>query len=174
MMRSLASILYTIMLMTATGHVLLVAVPLDVQVAQVGTTGARLSQAMLIAVAVREVYVSSYAVRRAVRRWLWRWRREQRDRIQPGDPELVALAARMFPDPPAADTRSWAEALALAVLKRSVKGLFNLLPESQCVAVVRAVRWPLGCRCVYCGGQHLRVKDPATPVWTAARRWGVR
>ena len=93
MMRSLASILYTIMLMTATGHVLLVAVPLDVQVAQVGTTGARLSQAMLIAVAVREVYVSGYALRRAVRRWLWRWRREQRGKIQPGGADVSRPAS---------------------------------------------------------------------------------
>ncbi|MFQ5857589.1 MAG: hypothetical protein ACE5LU_18445 [Anaerolineae bacterium] len=62
---------------------------------------------------------------------------------------------------------SSAEALALAVIKCSVRGMFNLLPESTCAGVYlsaraqagRSVRWATGRRCIYCGGQNLREKD---------------
>lgn len=66
----------------------------------------------------------------------------------------------MFPDPPADNAQAWAEALVRAAIKRSVRGLFTLLPESTCVALFCRLRWPLGPRCVYSGKRHLQVKDP--------------
>jgi hypothetical protein len=151
--------LYIITLVTAIRPVLLIGMPFGDQMVKVGTTEARMSQVLLTAVAVREVYASGNALWRDGRRRL-RGRRSKA-KARPSRRELVALAGRMFPDPPAADAQSWAEALALGVIKRSVRGLFNLLPESTCAAVYRSVRWAMGRRCVYCGGQNLRVKDPS-------------
>jgi transposase len=162
MIRSLSRILYIIGLVTAIGHVLLLAVPFDVGTLQAGTTEARMSQVLLTAVAVREVYASGYALWRDGRRRWRRWRRGRRSKVKarPSRQELVALAGRMFPEPPLVGTPAWTEAVMLAVIKRSVRGVFNLLPESTCVAVYRSVRWVGGRRCVYCGGQNLRLKDP--------------
>lgn len=162
MIRSLGRILYIIGLVTAIGHVLLMAVPFNVETMKAGTTETRLSQALVTAVAVREGYASGYALWRDGRRRWRRWRRGRRAKAKArlSRRELVDMAARMFPEPPLAGSPPWAEAVMLAVIKRSVRGMFNLLPESTCVAVYRSVRWAGGRRCVYCGGQNLRVKDP--------------
>lgn len=161
MIRSLGRILYIIGLVTAIGHVLLLAVPFNVETMKTGTTEARMSQALLTAVAVREVYASGYALWRDGRRRWRRWRRSRRSKAkaQPSRQELVDMATWMLSEPPLAGTPSWTEAMMLAVIKRSVRGMFNLLPERTCVAVYRSVRWAAGRRCVYCGCQNLRNKD---------------
>ncbi|MFQ5858108.1 MAG: hypothetical protein ACE5LU_21090, partial [Anaerolineae bacterium] len=141
MIRSLGRILYIIGLVTAIGHVLLMAVPFNVETMKAGTTETRMSQALLTAVAVREVYASGYGLWRDGRRRWRRWRRGRRAKAKArlSRRELVDMAARMFPEPPLAGPPSWAEAVMLAVIKRTVRGLFNLLPESTCVAVYRPV-----------------------------------
>lgn len=160
MIRSFTVVLYIMVLVVSISTISLVPMGPGFQAIGIGPTEVGLCRAVLTAVAVREVYVTSYGLWQATRRQIWRWRRARRAKLKPPNEELVALAERMFPDPPADKALVWAEALVRAVVKRSVRGLFSLLPESTCVALFRSLRWPLGPRCIYCGGQHLRVKDP--------------
>ncbi len=97
-------------------------------------TEARMSQALLTAVAAREVYASGDTLWRDGRRRWRRWRRGRRAKTQarPGRRALVDTAARMFPEPPRAGTRSWAEAVMLAVIKRTVRGAVGFVwPAAQ-------------------------------------------
>jgi len=115
---------------------------------------------VLTAVTVREFYVTSHLLWLSSQRWYRRLQRRRQAKARLSDPDLQVLAAQMFPDPPEPDARAWAEELALAAVKRSLRGLFSLLPEASCAALYRRLRWPLGRCCIYCGDTNLRTKDP--------------
>lgn len=163
MMRSVVHAVYIVVLVIAISHVLMSTMPLGDHLAWHGAVETRLSQALLVAVAVREVYVGSRSVWRAGHRRLRQWQRARRSKAKakPSDPELKEQAQHMFPSPPIPDERMWAESLVIEGIKLGVGGLFNMLPNRACAVVFRTVRWPLGPRCIYCGRRKgLKVKDP--------------
>lgn len=80
-------------------------------------------------------------------------------RPKPTRAELEAQVRAMFPAPPAPDERSRARAAAVAALKKSVRGIFCLLPERVCVGIIKSLAG-VGQGCPRCGGHNITVKDP--------------
>lgn len=164
MVRSLVSILYLGILLVVIGQVVLGWVSCGIQPCSAEGVTERLVQATLTGVAVREVVAQSKALWQAGQRQLRGWRNKRRakrsSKASVSDADLVALAEEMFPEAGAVRQCSWLEDLGLAAVKGSLRGLFSLLPEAICVRIYRQVRWLGQERCIYCGGQELRVKDP--------------
>ena len=108
--------------------------------------------AVLTALSVREAVVVSQALWQQGRRRVQLWRKQRRARRASGTvkvkKDLVALAAQMFPD---AEPWPWAEQAAVATLKASLRGVFALIPESVCVALILRLRWYHGVHCPRCG-----------------------
>lgn len=148
----------------------LVTVLVHLSIYPVGWEENRLSMAMLIGLHVREAVVTSRALWKTGRRqWqLWRKRRQARrakSKVKVKK-DLVDMAAQMFPDP---ESWSWAEEVALAGVKASLRGLFALIPESVCVRLFLRVRWIGGVKCPRCDCKKVTCKDPHYRKYY--RRW---
>lgn len=119
----------------------------------------RWSVGLLTALHVRELVVTAQALWRTGQRGYRRWKRQRR--AQRATLHLSAgwraWIAHLLPEP---EPLPWAEQAAFAALKQSVKGLFDLLPESTCAALFRRLRWWDGVRCPHCGSSRVRIKDP--------------
>ncbi len=119
----------------------------------------RLPVAVLIALHVREFAATTHALWHTGRRWHRRWKRRRQDQRAKVhlSPSWRAWIAQLLPD---AEPLPWAEQAAFEALKRSVEGLFHLLPEATCAALFHRVSWLGGVRCPYCGLSEVSVKDP--------------
>jgi transposase len=69
--------------------------------------------------------------------------------------ELEALVRQMFPEAPEPNERSRARARVVAVLKRSARGLFELLPEERCASLLKRIAGA-GKRCPRCRGTNIK------------------
>jgi len=127
---------------------------------EVGSEERRLSMALMTALHVREIVVTSRALwKTGQRQWQLWWKRRQARRTKSKvkrKKDLVDMAAQMFPEP---EAWPWVEELALAGIKKSLRGLFSLIPESTCAALFLRVRWVLGVKCPMCGCKEVRCKD---------------
>ncbi|RLC73148.1 MAG: IS1595 family transposase [Chloroflexi bacterium] len=156
MVRTTYRIVYLIVLTVVLVHLLIYPIGCGV-----GFREERLSMALLTALHVREVVVTSRALWKTGRRqWqLWRKRRQARrtkSKVKLKK-DLVNLAAQMFPDP---EAWSWAEEIALAGIKVGLRGLFSLMSESACADLFLRMRWVLGVKCPLCGCEDVKCKDP--------------
>jgi hypothetical protein len=129
----------------------------------------RLSVGVLTALHVRELAATSRALWRTGQRWHRRWKRRcraQRAKLH-SSPRWKAWIAELLPE---SEPLPWAEQVVFAALKRSVDGVFHLLPEAACAALFRRLRWLGGGRCLYCDSSAVKVKDPPLPAGLAALR----
>ena len=114
---------------------------------------------LLTALHIREAVLTTRALWRQGQRccrW-WKRRRRAQRAILHASPSWRAWIARLLPEP---EPLPWAEQVAFAAVKQSVRSLFYLLPETTCVALFRRLRWWDGVRCPLCGSSQVRVKDP--------------
>jgi transposase-like protein len=150
MARIVYRVTYLIVLMVMLTHLL---------VYPAGWEEERLPVVVLTALHVREFTATSRALWHTGQRWQRRWKRRRQDRRAKlyVSPSWRAWIAHLLPDP---EPLPWAEQAAFVVLKRSVGGLFNLLPEATCAALFRSLHWLGGVHCPYCGSSEVSVKDP--------------
>lgn len=150
MARTMYRVIYLVALIAILAHLL---------VYPAGWEEERLPVAVLIALHVREFAATTRALWRTGRQWHRRWKRRRQDRRAKlyTSPSWRAWIAQLLPEP---EPLPWAEQAAFEALKRSVNGLFHLLPEATCAALVYRVRWLGGVRCPYCGSSEVSVKDP--------------
>ena len=107
-------------------------------------------------------------------------KRGKKKRIQkpkPGNPskklsqaELETTVRRMFPEPPPVTERSRAREAVVNLIKHSVRGLFDLLPEEHCVSILTRVAGA-GSACPRCGCRQTdQSKDPHYRQYYRRRR----
>ncbi len=69
--------------------------------------------------------------------------------------ELEALVKQMFPEEPEPDERSRVRAAVVAAVKRSARGLFDLLPEDRCISLLKMIAGA-GKGCPRCRSKNIK------------------
>ena len=128
-----------------------------------------LSLWLLILVMVEQLRLSSEtvgwrqskpAVKKRGRHKLTKNSRKATPAKQPAAAELAATVRQMFPEPPEPSERSRARAAQVRLLKSSIRGLFELIPEEVCVSLLKKIAGA-STACPRCGGtQTEKSKDP--------------
>ncbi len=74
---------------------------------------------------------------------------------QPTLAELERLVKQMFPEAPEPDEGSQVRAAVVAAIKRSARGLFDLLPEKRCINLLKMIAGA-GKRCPRCRSKNIK------------------
>ncbi len=74
---------------------------------------------------------------------------------KPTTAEMEALVRQMFPERPEPDKRSRARAAVVKLLKESVRGLFEMIPEKRCANILKRIAGA-GKDCPRCGGEKVK------------------